>query len=208
MNQNRFNEKASQWDEKPQRVELAHAVAQAIAREIPICNTMTALEFGCGTGLVSMELAASVDQIHAIDTSQGMLEMLNQKIQTQNVTNITTQWFDLTKESLDNSRFDLIFSSMVLHHIEDIDSLLIKLYSLLNAKGYLAIADLAKEDGQFHKEEEAVPHPGFDPDNLQLLLRKIGLINLKSAPVHTIVRPDRQDREKEYPVILTIGQKK
>ena len=45
------------------------------------------------------------------------------------------------------------------------------LVRLLNAGGFLAIADLYEEDGSFHGEG-FTGHNGFDPENLSEILRK------------------------------------
>ena len=53
----KFNREASQWDENPQRRAVALEVAKAIIAATTPKLTMHALEFGCGTGLVTMEIA-------------------------------------------------------------------------------------------------------------------------------------------------------
>ncbi len=203
---NRFDEKAAQWDEKPQRLELAGAAAQAILRAIPLNRQMTALEFGCGTGLVTMQMAPHLRHIDAIDTSAGMLEVLNRKIQAQSAANITTRQIDLMADSLPGVSFDFIFSSMVLHHIEDTKDLLRRFFRLLKPGGFLALVDLEKEDGQFHTEEK-VPHHGFDPEEVRRPLEQIGFRFRTSLRIHTIMRPDPDGIDKAYPVFLLAAQK-
>ena len=77
----RFDKAADNWDTKPTRIKLAHAVAQGIASTIPVHKKMTALEFGCGTGLVRLELAPKMQHLTAIDTSAKMLVNLEQKLE-------------------------------------------------------------------------------------------------------------------------------
>jgi len=205
-NVNRFDEKAAQWDEKPQRLELARAAAQAILREIPLTRQMTALEFGCGTGLVTMQLAPHLGHIDAVDTSAGMLEVLNRKIQAQALTNITTRQIDLMADSLPGVSFDFIFSSMVLHHIEDTEDLLRRFFRLLHPGGYLGLVDLEKEDGQFHTGEK-VPHHGFDPEEVRRHLERIGFRFRTSVRIHKIMLPDPDGLDQAYPVFLLAAQK-
>ena len=51
-----FDERAKDWDANPMRVERARIVAQAIRQAVPLRPGMTALELGCGTGLLSFAL--------------------------------------------------------------------------------------------------------------------------------------------------------
>jgi len=94
--QNRdFDKEAATWDENPGRVKMANNVANTILDAISLKNTMKVLDFGCGTGLLTLRLQPFVASITAVDSSAGMLEVLNRKIESQNITNITTEHLDI-----------------------------------------------------------------------------------------------------------------
>ena len=57
---NEFDQKAAQWDAKPVRVERARAVAAGIKAALPLSPHVTALEYGCGTGLLSFALQSDL----------------------------------------------------------------------------------------------------------------------------------------------------
>ena len=145
-----FDQAATTWEDNPVRIELSRSISDAITRQIPLSGAMQALEFGCGTGLVSMKIAGSVDRIVAVDTSAGMLAVLEQKIRENHIPNIQTRLMDLTDTTFPAERFGLVFSSMAMHHIKDVPHLIATFHRLLNPGGYLAIADLDTEDGGFH----------------------------------------------------------
>ena len=50
-----FDTAAATWD-KPQRVRLATEVAAAMATALPLSREWDAMDFGCGTGLVTLSL--------------------------------------------------------------------------------------------------------------------------------------------------------
>ena len=65
MTTERFDKAAADWDKKPLRLQLAEKVVQAIIRAVPLDRTMTALEIGCGTGLITISLCHEVKRIVA-----------------------------------------------------------------------------------------------------------------------------------------------
>ena len=201
-----FDEAAASWD-KPLRIELAKGVARAIGRQVSLTPTMTAMEFGCGTGLVTALLAPQVGRIVATDSSAGMLAELEKKIHGLGLTNVSTRQFDLTRDALPAERFTLIFSSMTLHHIEEIEPLLATLHNLLEPGGAIALADLDREDGTFHSDATGVVHLGIDRDDLMVMAERAGFTNLAVDTAHTIHKEGSDGREHDYPVFLLTGFK-
>ncbi len=201
-----FSAVAKTWDEKPQRVKLAAAVATAISENIPLNRQMEALEFGSGTGLVTFHLHQQLKHVTAMDNAAGMLTVVEEKALAANVDNVTTRHNDTTIPSLAPDSYDLIFSSMVLHHVGDIDSTLKALIAGLKAGGVLVLADLALEDGSFHDNDQGVEHHGVDPVCLIDQLHEMGLMNAQSVIVHRIVK-QRGLEQHTYPVFLVWAYK-
>src|SRR5512142_3492495 len=88
---------AKQWAAKPGLVKLAGEVADAIIREAAPAAGMDALDFGCGTGLVTLRLAPLVRSITGVDSSPGMLAVLESKVKSQGLANVRTQLVDFGK---------------------------------------------------------------------------------------------------------------
>src|ERR1044072_5126290 len=173
-----FDERAKDWDSDPKKVERARAVAEAIRRAIPLSNELKALEYGCGTGLLSFALQSDLGEITLADTSQGMLDVLREKIADAGVTNMHPVRLDLASDPLPAERYDLTYSLMTLHHIHDANHMLVKFHGLLKPNGYLLVADLDKEDGTFHTDGTTDVHLGFDRDELRKTVENIGFENI------------------------------
>jgi tRNA (cmo5U34)-methyltransferase len=203
-----FNDSASKWDEKPQRVAMARAVAEEIVNQVPLSNTMTAMEFGCGTGLISMGLAPMLKSVLAVDMSENMLSVLDKKITQEKIENITTRHLDLFKDDLPEDRFDLIFSGMALHHVKDVGGLLDKFFQLLNPGGMVAVADLDMEDGGFHGDIPDVFHLGFDRQELMDQFEQKGFTAIKTTTAHVMKKENVvTGEEAEFPIFLITAQK-
>jgi len=196
-----FDSKAAEWDENPGRREMAFNIAAAITAHIPLHKNMSAMEFGCGTGLVSHILLPRVGKIQAVDLSPGMIKQLQQKIEERRLHKISAHCFDIfTHPPME--QFDLIFSAMALHHIEKTDALLDRFAELTAPGGFIAIADLDTEDGSFHDSFEGFIHHGFDREELIQKLRAHGFIETAAVTAHTLHRSSR-----DYPVFLITARK-
>ncbi len=197
-----FDRKAAEWDTNPEQVKRTHAVAEAIRRVVPLDRTMSALDYGAGTGLLTFSLIDSLGSVLAVDTSAEMLEKLEAK-RGDRETRIGTRRLNLVDTSIDDRTFDLIVTAMTLHHVEDVESLLSKLYHLLNPGGYIAVADLEREDGSFHSGNVVVHHQGFDTEWMVNALHRAGFSTLGSERVYEI---DRNENGR-FPVFVAFGRK-
>ncbi len=200
-----FDEKAREWDRNPLRVERARAVAEALRQQIPLHRQMKALEYGCGTGLLSFELRADLGEILLADRSVGMLEVLREKIEAVQAHHLFPIQLDLLTDPLPPQRFGLIYSLMTLHHIPDTQRILSLFYQLLEPGGYLAIADLDKEDGTFHKEPFE-GHLGFDRQALADLAEAVGFQVLGFETVYEMVKVV-EERQRAYPIFLMTARR-
>ena len=157
-----FDERAKTWDADPRRLQLAADIFAAVERHVPLRSDWTALDYGAGTGLLTLALAPRVRRILAVDASPGMLDVLRQKAAAAGLGNVETLRADFTRDPLPPGPFDLVASAMTLHHVEDVELLFRKFFELLASGGQLALADLDVEDGSFHGHAEGVFHSGFD----------------------------------------------
>jgi len=202
---NEFDIKAAAWDKNPMHWDRSEAIANEIKKLIPINKEMTALEYGAGTGITSFLLKDHLKKITLMDNSTEMVKMMNIKIEATKVENMLALDFDLEHNDYKGGTFDLIFTQMVLHHVNDIESIIKKFSSLLNPGGYLAIADLYEEDGSFHGEG-FTGHKGFNIGKLSEILSKNGLKKLTHRTCFTIDKKISETKTKKFDVFLLIGK--
>jgi tRNA (cmo5U34)-methyltransferase len=199
---NRFDEAASAWDEEPWRVEIASAVAAAMRRSVTLSADLRVLDFGCGTGLVSLALQPFVGHVTGADTSEGMLGQLRRKIEAKGLANVETVRLDPAAPRLPDGPFDLVVSSMALHHVEDLAPLFRRFHEVLRPGGGVALADLDREDGTFHEDARGVFHLGLDRAAIASSLAAAGFGSV-AASTATIARKN----DREYPIFLATGRK-
>jgi ubiquinone/menaquinone biosynthesis C-methylase UbiE len=202
----RFDEAAQQWDNNPTRVELAGAVGAAIQQTIPIKPHWRALDYGAGTGLLSLNLQPHVASLMALDSSTGMLEKLGQKISACGIKNVEPRLWNLEVEPFPETGFDLVVSSMTLHHLRDVPLVLKRLAAVIRPGGWLAAADLETEDGTFHGDADGVFHHGFAREQMLGWLGEAGFAQVQLKSAHTISKPDSTGELRKYGVFLAIAR--
>ena len=200
-----FDSKARQWDENPVFQDRANKIAAAIESAVPLNPAMHALDYGSGTGMLSFPLQEKLGHITLKDTSPGMLAVAEEKIAAWGITNMSTRQMDLTVAALPDERYDLIYSSMTLHHVPDTRAILQAFHSLLSPGGWLCIADLDQEDGSFHGIQVDVHH-GFDRTELAAITNQVGFAEAQFSPVFEIVK-ETENGSRAYPVFLMLARR-
>ena len=179
-NTEKFEMIADAYD-TPERIQIAKIASDAIREYLVDTKDKNAIDFGCGTGLVGLNLLNNFSSIRFLDTSQNMLNQIEQKVFDLNIQNADIECIDFEKEGLSNIHADYIFMVQVLLHIGDVELVLSRLYDVLNKGGHLLIVD-------FNKNEQIVSdlvHNGFDQIELAKVMTKIGYKNVQSKTFHT-----------------------
>jgi ubiquinone/menaquinone biosynthesis C-methylase UbiE len=189
------------------RVEMARGVAAAIAQHVPVSAETDVLDYGAGTGLVTLALQPLVRSITAADSSQGMLARLGEKIATSHIGNVKTILLDLESDPAPEQRFDLVISTMTMHHVEDTRALIRSFHEMLRTGGYLAIADLDLDGGEFHSDPTGVKHDGFDRREIERFYTEAGFSQVKIVTAHTLSRAVQGDEQREFSIFVAVGRK-
>ncbi|WP_033165583.1 class I SAM-dependent methyltransferase [Clostridium sp. KNHs205] len=175
-----FDMMATGYD-TPERIRIAKIISNAVRENLDDADNKKAIDFGCGTGLVGLNLLKDFKSVLFLDSSPNMIEQINQKIKKFNITNADTLCFDLEKESITNTRADYIILAQVLLHIMDIEPVLAGLYDMLNDEGHIIIADFVKNDAVVSD----IVHNGFVQEELIELMTRIGFKDIKFKPFYT-----------------------
>lgn len=164
-----------------ERIQIAKLSSDAIREYLADAKDKSAIDFGCGTGLVGMNLLKNFKSMLFLDTSQKMVNQIKQKISVSDIRNASTLCFDLEKESLSELHADYIFMVQVLLHISEVDMILSRLYEVLNENGHLLIVDFDKNE----KIASDMVHNGFEQTELAGTMNKIGYRDVQSKTFYT-----------------------
>ncbi|QNN53230.1 class I SAM-dependent methyltransferase [Nocardioides mesophilus] len=190
----RFDDEAATWDDDPGHEKRQVAVAQAIREAVTLSPRMKAVDVGAGTGRLSILLADLVGSVVVTDPSAGMVQVARERIEAAGLSDrLRAVQADLTTDRLDGA-YDVVWSSMALHHVEDLDGLLGSVAGLLVDGGRLAVADLDEDpDGAFHADKpDFAGHHGFDRKRLADQLARAGFADVGFVDATTILKGDRE----------------
>lgn len=199
----RFNAEAAAWDKNP----FVHAMSleawKAIQKFVPFLFTNALerpdiLEIGCGTGLLSLEVAPAANRLVAVDAAKGMIDVLSSKLKKPNTPDNILPLAVLLEDPEDKMlppadpaesngprlKFDLIISHLVLHHIPDLKPVLTTMLGCLKEGGRVALTDFedfGPEARRFHPESkmDGVERDGIARESIAALMREVGFRDVK-----------------------------
>jgi cyclopropane fatty-acyl-phospholipid synthase-like methyltransferase len=201
-----FDQVAESWDEKPDRVDLAVRIATTLLERVELDAGMEVLDFGCGTGLLSLPWAGRVKTLVGLDSSPGMLAVFAEKARRMGLENVQT--LEPNRSGQIAGRYDLVVSSMVFHHVENIPALLKNIYSALKPGGWLYVADLDPDGGLFHSRSEGIFHQGFDRVAFRELWENAGFSEVSATSVTVVKKISADGQERCFGISLMGGQKR
>ena len=169
-----FNHKAETFD-SPKNIFLANLVCQAVEKQIDLLSDKEILDFGGGTGLLTLPLAKQAKSVTLVDISEKMLGQARLKAERQEIKNIQFLEQDLLATPLEQE-FDFIVVSRVLHHMPDLDAALSLFRQHLKENGQLLLADFIKTEANHH---------GFDLAELENKLAQFGFSSIDSQILYS-----------------------
>ena len=130
-----FWDRASKnYDKTEERFEYIHSKSRENTKKY-LNGSNIVLDYGCGTGTTSCEIANRVKEIHAIDISSKMIEIAKRKAVASKVENINFVQTDIFDKRYKKESFDVILAFNMLHTVADPQVVLQKIYELLKPEG-------------------------------------------------------------------------
>lgn len=133
-----YNSWSTQYDSNENKTRDLEAIA--LKKLLAGKQFKHCLEVGCGTGKNTEWLLSVCDQITAIDLSEGMLAIAKEKWASDKV---HFEIVDVTKDWIfAKGLYDLVTFSLMLEHIEDLDTIFQKLAKVTTTGSYVYIGEL------------------------------------------------------------------
>jgi len=102
-----------------------------------LTNSDVVLDFACGTGEISLNIAPHVQQVLGIDISEKMIALANKKARERQIDNISFSQIDIFDQRLESNSFSAILAFHIFHLVDDAPKVLTRLNDLLAPGGLL-----------------------------------------------------------------------
>lgn len=229
----RFNDEATAWDTQPFIQEATRHAFHALR---PIIDALTGrkgsdldvLEVGCGTGLLSTQVAPLVQEVVAVDPAEGMIDMLQAKLQSPNTPKNILPICKLLEDPEDpalpadpngasgsRKKYNLITSHLVLHHIPDLRPFLRTLLGCLKPGGRVALTDyedFGPQAKKFHPQSkwDTVERHGIQIPWMEGLMKEAGFAEVTVRVAWTLAKDverwEESDSDRmDFPFIICEG---
>lgn len=117
---------------------------QAFINLLDLNHEKRALEIGCGTGRLAVQVAPKVKSLLGIDISPKTVSVAKQHLNFSNVQILCEDFYNFKSKA----RFDLIYSSLTFMHFSDKQGAINKAYELLT-KGGRFVLSIDKNQSEF-----------------------------------------------------------
>jgi len=176
--------------ESDQMKALSKEMTDEIKKNIKLNKDSIVFDFGAGTGLIGLDFVNEVKHVIFEDVSSTMLDYLEYKCKNQNIKNYSI-FKGVMEDYKSDEKVDLITAGLVLHHVEDLQSLFKCFLKIMKPKTYLCLTDLKKDAPMFsmviHHHSHKMPHRGFVPEELCKELEKAGFVKTEIKPASDII---------------------
>ena len=161
-----WSRRAKSWDEmsNPGLERVVQVVLHLVGNR-PQAN---AIDLGCGSGQLSIQLAAQVGSVVALDIAPKMIELLQAKLDAAGINNVKAAVGSVQQYGIVNGSIDLVCSNYVLHHLSDNEkrTFVSDCFNWLTPGGELIFGDMMFGRGATPEDRAVIK------DKIQTLMKK------------------------------------
>jgi ArsR family transcriptional regulator len=187
-----FAKVARDWDRI--RREFEHPELQVGILAALVDRRLRVVDVGTGTGALLTLLAAAVNQVVAVDSSEAMLARASQHCRRAGLDNVVFQRADVRALPLRDACADAVYGSLILHHLVRPLEGLAEMARIARPGGQVVVIGFTRHEYVWMRDELAHHQLGFAREEIEELFGAAGL-ELRHYAVH----PGRQSARRRTP---------
>lgn len=125
---------ANQWDKRDNELDEISIKAIEITKKY-LNKSDILLDYGCGIGTITNEIAPLVKEIHGIDISSRMIDVAKRRASEQKTENVLYVQATIFDERFEKGSFNVITAFNILHLLEDTAMVIQRINELLTPNG-------------------------------------------------------------------------
>ena len=176
-----FDRHARQWDTLARTLLPVPDYLERLLALVPVVATL--LEIGVGTGALLPLLSTRAAEVIGVDHSPAMLDEARRRLAADGQGGVELRLGEMTHLPLVDGGAGCVVANMVLHHAADPLAVLQEMVRVLEPGGSVVLADLARHEREWAREQLADQWLGFEEEELRAWCRSAGLEKVAVARV-------------------------
>lgn len=160
------------YDPEPLKKHMDKYDGQTFLDEMRLDKTKCVLEIGVGTGRLALKTVPLCRRFYGIDISPKTIDRARHHLSAHHTVELICDDFMQHDFSI---RFDVIYSSLTLMHIEDKQRFFNKIYSLLDSSGRFVLSIDKNQNKYIDCGVRKIEIYPDHPDDTRLYIKKSGL---------------------------------
>ncbi len=177
-----FKNWSNEYDNTLGKVKRHHKLLETVVKESKVKKGDKVLDIGCGTGLLTLKFLQKADcSITGIDSSKNMLAIFKNKINKLSLASrITYKLQDAASIDFPQDSFDIVASTVTLHHLKNKYPTIKKIREILKPSGRFVLGDIDMDTtGKLTDTKRLVRILGYLKEELVLALNEGGIETFK-----------------------------
>ncbi|MCC7147229.1 MAG: metalloregulator ArsR/SmtB family transcription factor [Phycisphaeraceae bacterium] len=166
---------AEQWDKLREQLYGPGLIPAVIGALVPA--HWVVVDLGCGTGQLAQQLAGVVKKVIGVDNSPAMLKAA--KARVRGVSNVELHEAEVENLPLAEESCDAAMMALILTYLPQPQEALAEMARILRPGGKAVVIDLLRHDREDFRRQMGQQAMGFEPTEVELLLRNAGMKEAK-----------------------------
>jgi ubiquinone/menaquinone biosynthesis C-methylase UbiE len=172
-----FDAVAGEWDRIQGPFYASGAREAALLKLVP--RGLAVADVGCGTGLLTLGLAAVAERVHAVDSSERMVRLAREKVRRASLANVTVKRAEAERLPFESASLDAVFAFHLLRHLVKPAGALAEFGRVVKPGGRVVLVELEPHGHRALREATGSHHLGLPRETVRAGLRRAGFTDAR-----------------------------